>query len=119
MRRAALSLLALVSGLAIASIGACGGRVIVDGKAGEGGAGGLSGAGGLDGSGGTQPLPSGVGASTFSGPGCSFPAPVGDTVNCGAMASAGPGMLPSCAVQTCDDGNNKFLANCTGDMCVC
>lgn len=100
MRHATLSLLALAGGLLVTSMGACGGRVIVDGKAGEGGAGGMP-------------------STTFSGPACSFPAPIGATLNCSASAASGPGGPATCTVATCDGANNQFVASCTGESCTC
>jgi hypothetical protein len=119
MRDATLSFLAFVSGLLIVSIGACGGKVIVDGTPGEGGAGGIGGVGSVGSVGGMPSTTPSSGSGTLSGPGCHFPAPIGSVQNCNAMASAGPGNPISCAVATCDDDHNQFVASCTGETCIC
>jgi hypothetical protein len=113
MTAAKLSFFALSGALFAAAIGACGGRVIVDGIAGDGGAGGLGGAVVAAHSGAT------TGSSTLSGPGCNFPTPVGNLQSCSTAESTGTTLPASCATSWCDQVNNQFFANCTGLTCVC
>lgn len=105
-----LPFFALSSALLAAAIGACGGRVIVDGM-GAGGAG--AGAG--------TPAYNAVntGSSILSGPSCNFPVPVGTPENCSATASTGTTMAASCVVAKCDKVHNQFVSNCTGQTCIC
>ena len=103
-----LYLITFAGGLNAALVGGCGGKVIVDGMAGEGG---------KAGQGSSNSYVVGIGSGPTR---CELPAPVGAVTLCGGGTSTtGSTSSDFCNVKLCDQSLNIYEAHCTDNICDC
>ena len=94
--------------LSLAGFIACGGNVVVDPiGSGNGGA--------------SSSTSSGMGGmgQGGEGAGCQVPSPIGMVVGCSGAATVGSGQPSQCDLFFCDQANNTYDVQCTGNVCNC